>query len=89
MLAGSLHPAKSRPRYNGLRVIESGTLFVRRDNPMSTADFLDFVMGGGDELLNGHECPHCKEWFHIDDAEEVDGKPDTVICPHCSKKVRI
>jgi len=52
-------------------------------------DFLDFMMEGGDELMNSHQCPHCNQWFHTDEAEEAEGKPDTVICPHCSKKVPI
>jgi predicted Zn finger-like uncharacterized protein len=52
-------------------------------------DFLDFMMEGGDDLMNSHQCPHCNQWFHVDEAEEVEGNPDTVICPHCSKKIKV
>ncbi len=51
-------------------------------------DFFDFMIEGGDELLNQEECPHCGETFDIDEAEPGE-TPDKVKCPHCGKVVEI
>jgi len=52
-------------------------------------DFLDFMMGGGDELLNSYQCLHCGKWFHIDEGDAVEGKQNIVKCPGCDKEVDI
>jgi|GEM_PF-1391275 len=61
------------------------TRFVKTANP----DFWDFMTSGGDELLNGYECPLCKAWFHIDEVEPIAGKENSVKCPHCGEIIEL
>ncbi|MFH0754076.1 MAG: MJ0042-type zinc finger domain-containing protein [Candidatus Omnitrophota bacterium] len=35
-----------------------------------------------DGLINGHDCPHCGIWFHVEDAKPVPGKA-AIKCPNC------
>ncbi|MEI8345242.1 MAG: hypothetical protein WCG06_04135, partial [Candidatus Omnitrophota bacterium] len=53
------------------------------------ADFIDFMMEGGDDLLNRHECLHCKRSFHVDEAKKVDSETNKVLCPRCGKVVEV
>lgn len=50
-------------------------------------DFIDFMMSGGDELLNSFQCPHCGKWFHIDEVEE--NNDSMVNCPNCKKAIKL
>lgn len=50
-------------------------------------DFIDFMTSGGDELLNSRQCPDCKSWFNLDEAELVSPEKGLVACPHCGKTV--
>lgn len=37
---------------------------------MDNTDFFDFMMEGGDELLNTEVCPHCGEVIYLDQKVE-------------------
>ena len=53
-------------------------------------DFLDFMMGGGDELLNTEECPHCGYVIYLDgNLEWIDEPKNICKCPNCGKEVKI
>jgi hypothetical protein len=42
---------------------------------MYYVDFWDFMMEGGDELLNTEECPYCGELIYLDqEIEWIDGR---------------
>lgn len=53
-------------------------------------DFLDFMMKGGDELLNSEICPHCGDVIYLDQKIEwIDEANKIAKCPSCSKEVKI
>jgi len=39
---------------------------------MPEPDFWDFMIEGGDELLNTQECPHCGEIIYLDENIGMD-----------------
>jgi predicted RNA-binding Zn-ribbon protein involved in translation (DUF1610 family) len=44
-------------------------------------DFIDFIMMGGDDLINGQKCPSCGKLINPEDA---DGKSK---CPFCGESL--
>lgn len=57
---------------------------------MRTDDFFDFMIEGGDELLNSEICPKCKDAIYLDQIIEwIDAEKGFCICPHCGEKVKI
>jgi predicted Zn-ribbon and HTH transcriptional regulator len=42
-------------------------------------EFLDFMVSGGDDFINGYKCAHCGKWIN---PEDIDGKSK---CPHCDE----
>ncbi len=57
---------------------------------MKDPDFFDFMMEGGDELLNSELCPKCGDAIYLDQAIEwADEEKGICICPHCGEKVKI
>ena len=57
---------------------------------MPEPDFWDFMMEGGEELLNTQECPHCGGVIYLDqDIEWVDGERRITKCPNCGEKIEI
>ena len=44
-------------------------------------DFIDFMVTGGDELINGKDCPHCGKRIN---PEDIDGENK---CPHCNESL--
>ena len=53
-------------------------------------DFWDFMIEGGDELLNSQECPHCGEVIYLDqDIEWIDEEKRIAKCPYCGEEVKI
>jgi len=57
---------------------------------MSRDDFFDFMIEGGDELMNTEECPHCGQIIHLEqNLEWVDRAGDICKCPHCGETVKI
>lgn len=57
---------------------------------MPDPNFLDFMMDGGDELLNSELCPHCGAAIYLDrDIEWIDEENKIAKCPSCGKEVKI
>lgn len=57
---------------------------------MGDQDFFDFMMGGGDELLNSELCPHCGNVIYLDQAIDwIDESKKIAKCPACGGAVRI
>jgi len=57
---------------------------------MPEPDFWDFMIEGGDELLNTQECPHCGEIFYLDEnIEWIDEEEKIAECPNCGEEVKI
>lgn len=57
---------------------------------MPVPDFWDFIMEGGDELLNTEECPHCGNVIYLDqEIEWLDEAKKIAKCPNCGSKVKI
>ena len=57
---------------------------------MDDPDFFDFMIEGGDELLNSALCLKCGDAIYLDQAIEwVDEEKRVCICPHCGEKVKI
>ena len=55
-----------------------------------SGDFLDFMMEGGDELLNTEVCPHCGGVIYLDQKIEwVDKDSRIAQCPSCGGEVEI
>jgi predicted RNA-binding Zn-ribbon protein involved in translation (DUF1610 family) len=44
-------------------------------------DFIDFMVLGGDDLINGRKCTSCGKWIN---PEDIDGKSE---CPHCGESL--
>ena len=42
-------------------------------------DFIDFMVLGGDDLINGQKCLSCGKWIN---PENIDSK-----CPHCGESL--
>jgi len=56
------------------------------DNP----GFFDFMMEGGDELLNTEVCPHCGEVVYLgQEVEWVDKNKRIAKCSSCGGEVKI
>lgn len=50
----------------------------------------DFFLGGGDELMNSEQCPHCSHTIYLDqDIEYADEAENIIICPKCGEKFKI
>lgn len=57
---------------------------------MNDPDFFDFMIEGGDELLNTEECPHCGEVIYLDQKIEwVDEENKIAKCHKCGADVKI
>jgi DNA-directed RNA polymerase subunit RPC12/RpoP len=57
---------------------------------MQDDGFWDFMIGGGDELLNTQECPHCGQIIYLDqEIKWVDSEQGIARCPYCGGKVEI
>ena len=57
---------------------------------MTPDDLDDFVLDGGDELMNSEVCPYCGQVFYLDGKLEwVDRARNICKCPHCGEEVKI
>ena len=57
---------------------------------MSDLNFWDFIMDGGDELLNSELCFHCGNVIYLDQKIEwIDRDKKIAKCPSCGREVRI
>ena len=53
-------------------------------------DLFDFMMEGGDELLNTEECPHCGKVIYLDQAIDWINEAKRIAkCPKCGGEVKI
>lgn len=53
---------------------------------MPDPDFWDFMMEGGDELLNSEACPHCGNVIYLDqEMEWIDEDKRIAKCPKCGE----
>ena len=53
-------------------------------------DFFDFMIEGGDELLNSEVCPKCGYVFYLDQKLEwIDEAKNICKCPKCGEEVEI
>jgi len=53
-------------------------------------DLFDFMIEGGDDLLNTEECPHCGQVIYLDsNIEWVNKEKKICICPHCEAETVI
>jgi len=56
---------------------------------MNNPDFWDFMIGGGDELLNSEPCPHCGAAIYLDqNIEWIDEENKIAKCPKCGGEVK-
>jgi len=57
---------------------------------MSEPDFWDFMMEGGDKLLNAQERPYCGGVIYLDQGIEwVEGERRIAKCSNCGEEVKI
>ena len=57
---------------------------------MKDPDFWDFMMEGGDELLNSEVCTHCGDVVYLDQKIEwIDEENKIAKCPKCGKEVKV
>ncbi len=57
---------------------------------MSDPDFFDFMIEGGDDLLNTKQCSHYEDVIDLDqDIEWIDEEKEIAKCPRCGSKVKI
>ena len=57
---------------------------------MDEDSLFDFLIGGGDELLNSEVCPHCSSVIYLDQhIEWIDEVNKIAKCPKCGKQVQI
>jgi len=57
---------------------------------MYYVDFWDFMMEGGDELLNTEICPYCGSVIYLDqEIEWIDEEKRIAKCPNCGEEVKI
>jgi len=57
---------------------------------MPDSDLWDFMMEGGDELLNSEPCPHCGNVVYLDQKIEWINKVKKIAkCPGCGGEVKI
>lgn len=57
---------------------------------MQDPEFWDFIIEGGDELLNTQECPQCGGVIYLDQSIEwIDKENNIAKCPNCGKGVKI
>ena len=57
---------------------------------MGDDDFFDFMMEGGDELMNSEVCPHCGEAIYSgQEIEWIDKDKKTAKCPKCGEEVEL
>ena len=57
---------------------------------ISGDDFFDFMIEGGDELMNTEACSHCGEVIYLDQKIEwVDEGNKIAKCPKCGGEVKI
>ena len=55
---------------------------------MDNSDLFDFMMEGGEELLNSEVCPHCGTVIYLDqEIEWVDETKRIAKCPKCEEGV--
>jgi len=57
---------------------------------MNGDDFFDFMIEGGDELMNSEVCPHCGDVIYLDRRIEwIDNDKKIAKCPSCGASVEI
>lgn len=57
---------------------------------MFNSDLFDFMIEGGDELLNSELCPHCGEAIYLDQKIEwLDEENKIAKCPKCGEEIKI
>lgn len=53
-------------------------------------DFSDFMIEGGDDLLNCEECPHCGAIIYLDqNIEWIDKMQEIAKCPKCEEQIKL
>jgi len=57
---------------------------------MADDDLFDFMIGGGDELMNSEVCPHCGSVIYLDQTIDwIDEGKKIAKCPNCGGEVEI
>ena len=57
---------------------------------MLEPDLFDFMMEGGDELLNTEVCPHCGDVIYLgQEIEWIDKEKRIARCTKCGKGIKI
>jgi len=57
---------------------------------MQNPDFFDFMIEGGDELLNAEMCKHCGNVIYLDQKIDWTDKDMKIAkCPSCGEEVKI
>ena len=57
---------------------------------MVESDFFDFMIEGGDELMNTEACPYCGDIIYLDQKIEwIDEDKKIAKCLGCGRKVKI
>lgn len=47
-------------------------------------DFIDFMVLGGNDLINGQKCPSCHKFIPPEEIDKADAK-----CPHCGEDIEV
>ncbi len=56
---------------------------------MNNGELDDFLLEGGDELLNSEESPHCGQVLHLDkNINWVDKGQRICKCPYCGDEIK-
>lgn len=57
---------------------------------MKDPDFFDFMIEGGDELINNQACIHCGEVIYLDqEIEWINESKRIAKCPRCGEEIKL